>query len=34
MGYVPEYDRVIQDAARTLEPDGRLVIVDAKQPDS
>ncbi|MEE8207019.1 MAG: methyltransferase domain-containing protein [Nitrospinaceae bacterium] len=34
MGYVPEYDRVIQDAARALEPDGRLVIVDAKQPDS
>lgn len=34
MGYVPEYDRVIQDVAQALEPDGRLVIVDAKQPDA
>ena len=34
MGYVPEYDRVIQNAAQVLAPDGRLVIVDAKQPDT
>jgi len=34
MGYVPECDSVIQDAARALTSDGRLVIVDAKQPDS
>jgi demethylmenaquinone methyltransferase/2-methoxy-6-polyprenyl-1,4-benzoquinol methylase len=34
MGYVPEYDRVIQNAAQALTPGGRLVTVDAKQPDS
>ena len=34
MGYVPEYDRVIQSAAQALRPDGRLVTVDAKRPDS
>jgi len=34
MGYVPEYDRVIQDAARALTSDARLVIVDAKRPDT
>lgn len=34
MGYVPEYDRVIQNAAQVLAPEGRLVIVDAKQPDT
>ena len=34
MGYVPEYDRVIQGAAQALTSDGRLVIVDAKQPDT
>jgi ubiquinone/menaquinone biosynthesis C-methylase UbiE len=31
MGYVPKYDRVIQNAAQALSPDGRLVIPDAKQ---
>ena len=34
LGYVAEYDRVIQSAAQALAPDGRLVILDAKQPDS
>jgi demethylmenaquinone methyltransferase/2-methoxy-6-polyprenyl-1,4-benzoquinol methylase len=34
MGYVPEYDRVIQSAAQALTSDGRLVILDAKQPDT
>ena len=34
MGYVQEYDGVIQKAAQALAPDGRLVILDAKQPDS
>jgi ubiquinone/menaquinone biosynthesis C-methylase UbiE len=34
MGYVSGYDYVIQSAARALAPDGRLVILDAKQPDS
>ena len=34
MGYVPEYDRVIQSAAQALAPEGRLVILDAKQPDA
>ncbi len=34
MGYVSEYDRVIQSAAQALAPDGRLVILDAKKPDS
>jgi demethylmenaquinone methyltransferase/2-methoxy-6-polyprenyl-1,4-benzoquinol methylase len=34
MGYVLEYDHVIQATAQALVPDGRLVIVDAKQPDS
>jgi demethylmenaquinone methyltransferase/2-methoxy-6-polyprenyl-1,4-benzoquinol methylase len=34
MGYMSEYDRVIQSAAQALAPDGRLVILDAKKPDS
>ena len=34
MGYVSEYNSVIQSAARALTPDGQLVIVDAKQPDT
>ena len=34
MGYVPEYDHVIQSAAQALAPGGRLVILDAKQPDA
>jgi demethylmenaquinone methyltransferase/2-methoxy-6-polyprenyl-1,4-benzoquinol methylase len=34
MGYVPEYDHVIQNIAQTLTPGGHLVIVDAKRPDT
>lgn len=34
MGYISEYGRVIQNAAKALDPDGRLVILDAKQPDA
>ena len=34
MGYVPEYDHVIQKASQALAPEGRFVIVDAKQPDA
>ncbi len=34
MGYISEYGRVIQNAARALAPGGRLVILDAKQPDA
>ena len=34
LGYVPECDRVIQSVAQALAPDGRLVILDAKQPDA
>ena len=34
MGYVSEYDRVIQNVVRALKPDGRLVILDAKKPDA
>jgi demethylmenaquinone methyltransferase/2-methoxy-6-polyprenyl-1,4-benzoquinol methylase len=34
MGYVSEYDRVIQSAAQALASDGQLVILDAKQPES
>jgi demethylmenaquinone methyltransferase/2-methoxy-6-polyprenyl-1,4-benzoquinol methylase len=34
MGYVPGYDSVIQSAAQALESDGRLVLLDAKQPDA
>lgn len=34
MGYVPEFDSVVQKAAQALAPDGRLVILDAKKPDS
>ena len=34
MGYVPEYDHVIQNVAQALTSSGRLVIVDAKRPDT
>jgi len=34
MGYVQEYDGVIQKTAQALASDGRLVILDAKRPDS
>jgi ubiquinone/menaquinone biosynthesis C-methylase UbiE len=34
MGYVPEYNRVIQSAAQALAPDGRLVMLDAKKPEA
>ncbi len=34
MGYVAEYDRVIQKSAEALAPDGRLVILDAKKPEA
>ncbi len=34
MGYVSEYDRVIQSTVQALASDGQLVILDAKQPDS
>ena len=32
-GYIAEYDRVIKAAAEALVPGGRLVILDAKQPE-
>jgi ubiquinone/menaquinone biosynthesis C-methylase UbiE len=32
-GYVTEFDHVIQEAARALSPDGRLVIMDVKLPN-
>lgn len=32
-GFVPEYRRVIEEAARALVPGGRLVIVDGKRPE-
>jgi ubiquinone/menaquinone biosynthesis C-methylase UbiE len=31
---VPEYDRVIESATRSLKPGGRLAILDFKRPDS
>jgi len=34
MGYVPEYGRVIESAARALAPDGHLVLLDGKIPDT
>ncbi len=34
MGYVSEYDRVIQSTMQALASDGQLVILDAKQPES
>lgn len=34
MGYVAEYDRVIQNAAQALAPVGRMVILDAKKPEA
>ena len=33
LGYVPEYDRVIEGARHALVPGGRLVILDGKWPD-
>jgi demethylmenaquinone methyltransferase/2-methoxy-6-polyprenyl-1,4-benzoquinol methylase len=32
-GYIADYDRVIKAASHTLVPDGRLAIMDGKQPD-
>ena len=34
MGYVTEFDRVIQNAEQALAPDGRMVILDAKKPEA
>lgn len=33
-GYIPEYDRVIQSASRSLVSGGRMVIVDGKKPEN
>jgi demethylmenaquinone methyltransferase/2-methoxy-6-polyprenyl-1,4-benzoquinol methylase len=33
LGYVPEFDQVIERASRALVPGGRLVIWDLKQPE-
>lgn len=33
LGYVPEYDKVIERASHALVPGGRLVIWDLKQPE-
>ena len=32
-GYVAEFDKVIQEAARALVPNGRSVIMDVKSPE-
>lgn len=32
-GFVPEYERVIENALRALVPGGRLVIADGKRPE-
>jgi demethylmenaquinone methyltransferase/2-methoxy-6-polyprenyl-1,4-benzoquinol methylase len=33
-GYIPEYDRVIKAASRSLVPGGHLSILDGKQPEN
>jgi demethylmenaquinone methyltransferase/2-methoxy-6-polyprenyl-1,4-benzoquinol methylase len=33
-GYIPEYDRVIQTASKSLVPGGHIVILDGKQPQN
>jgi demethylmenaquinone methyltransferase/2-methoxy-6-polyprenyl-1,4-benzoquinol methylase len=33
-GYIPEYDRVIKAAARSLVPGGHISILDGKQPEN